>query len=136
MFGGIVDWKASKQKTVTTSTTEAELLSLSNGAREVYWWMRFFKAIRLDPEQDIQIWCDNAQTVGLLTKIDPEFKTKLRHVDVHNHWLRQEVQNQHLRIAWQETDKMPADGLTKALSREKHQEFVNMLGLVDIEDRI
>ena len=32
MFGGIVDWKARKQKTVTTSTTEAELLSLSSGA--------------------------------------------------------------------------------------------------------
>ena len=34
MFGGMVDWKATKQKTVTTSTTEAELLSLSNGARK------------------------------------------------------------------------------------------------------
>ena len=31
MFGGIVDWKDCKEKTVTTSTTEAELLSLSNG---------------------------------------------------------------------------------------------------------
>jgi hypothetical protein len=29
LFGGMVAWKASKQDTVTTSTTEAELLALS-----------------------------------------------------------------------------------------------------------
>jgi hypothetical protein len=136
MFGGVVDWKAGKQKTVTTSTTEAELLSLSNGAREVYWWIRFFKAIRLDPEQDIEIWCDNSQTVGLLTKIDPELKTRLRHVDIHHHWLRQEVSAGNVNITWKPTNEMPADGLTKALSIQKHQEFVKMLGLKDIGDMI
>jgi hypothetical protein len=35
MFGGIVDWKDCKEKAATMSTTEAELLSLSNGGREV-----------------------------------------------------------------------------------------------------
>ncbi|KAG0159794.1 hypothetical protein PDIDSM_7320 [Penicillium digitatum] len=40
LYGGPIDWKASKQKTVTTSTTEAELLALaeqekpSNGGAE------------------------------------------------------------------------------------------------------
>lgn len=136
MFGGVVDWKARKQKTVTTSTTEAELLSLSSGARETYWWMRFFNAIRLDPEQTFEIWCDNAQTVGLLTKIDPELKTKLRHVDIHNHWLRQEIQLKNLHVQWKATSQMPADGLTKALSIQKHQEFVEMLGMRDVQDLI
>lgn len=136
MFGGVVDWKACKQKTVTTSTTEAELLSLSNGARETYWWMRFFDAITLNLEKDVEIWCDNQQTVGLLTKIDPELKTKMRHVDIHHHWLRQEVQHEKVRIRWKSTNHMPADGMTKSLSTQKHQEFVGMLGLRDIKDLI
>jgi hypothetical protein len=55
---------------MTTSTTEAELLSLSNGGREVCWWMRFFKAISLSLDQWVEIFC-----VGLLIKIDPELKT-------------------------------------------------------------
>jgi hypothetical protein len=33
LFGGMIDWKANKQKTVTTSSTEAELLSISTTAR-------------------------------------------------------------------------------------------------------
>jgi hypothetical protein len=36
MFREVVDWKAKKQKTVTTLTTKAKLLSLSSRARETY----------------------------------------------------------------------------------------------------
>jgi hypothetical protein len=64
LFGGPIDWKSQKQKTVTISTTEAELLTLSNAARETYWWMRFFKAIDFNPEIDIEILCENTQTRG------------------------------------------------------------------------
>lgn len=33
LFGGPVLWKSSRQATVTTSTTEAELLALNNATR-------------------------------------------------------------------------------------------------------
>jgi hypothetical protein len=56
-------------------------------------------------------------------------KTKLRHVDIHHHWLRQEVQQGNIHIAWKPTTEMPADGMTKALTAPKHQEFIKMLGL-------
>ena len=48
LFGGPVDWRASKQRTVTTSTTEAELLALSSAAKEAIWWKRFFQSIDLE----------------------------------------------------------------------------------------
>jgi hypothetical protein len=47
LYGGAIDWRAGKQKTVTTSSTKAELLSLSTAAREVIWWRRFFANIKL-----------------------------------------------------------------------------------------
>ena len=34
LFGGVIRWRANKQTTVMMSTTEAELLSLSQGAKE------------------------------------------------------------------------------------------------------
>jgi len=34
LFGGLIAWRANKQGTVTTSTTEAELLALSQAAKE------------------------------------------------------------------------------------------------------
>jgi hypothetical protein len=38
LFGGPIDWKAGKQKTIITSTTKAELLALSRAAKEIRWW--------------------------------------------------------------------------------------------------
>jgi len=36
LFGGPIDWRSTKQKTVTTSTTEAELYTLSHTAGQLY----------------------------------------------------------------------------------------------------
>ncbi|KAF6518157.1 hypothetical protein HZS61_002235 [Fusarium oxysporum f. sp. conglutinans] len=45
LFSGAIMWQSSKQKTVTTSTTEAELLSLSHTARETIALYRLFEQI-------------------------------------------------------------------------------------------
>jgi hypothetical protein len=132
LFGGPIDWRATKQKTVTTSTTEAELLALSRAAKEMRWWTRFFNAIGFDIEHEPTIGCDNQQTIGLLTKEAPDLKTKLRHVDIHHHWLRQEVRAKRLSITWEPTNQMIADGLTKLLPKQGHQNFVRLLRLRDI----
>ena len=136
LFGGPIDWKAGKQKTVTTSTTEAELLALSRAAKEIRWWNRFFTAIGFDIEHQPFISCDNQQTIGLLTKESPDLKTKLRHVDIHHHWLRQEIRSKRLNVVWEPTKKMIADGLTKMLPKQGHQDFVRLLQLQDITSRI
>jgi hypothetical protein len=136
LFGGAIDWHSTKQKTVTTSSTEAELRALAHAAKETYWWKRFFQSIGLDPGHELSISCDNQQTIGLLTKETAKLTTKLRHIDIHQHWMRQEVQAKRLRVNWVRTTEMPADGLTKALPRQKHEDFVRQLGLIDIRERL
>ena len=100
------------------------------------WWTRFFNAIGFDIEHEPTIGCDNQQTIGLLTKEAPDLKTKLRHVDIHHHWLRQEVRAKRLSITWEPTNQMIADGLTKLLPKQGHQNFVRLLRLRDITSRI
>ena len=136
LFGGAIMWQSLKQKTVTTSTTEAELLSLSNTARETIALYRLFEQIQFDPEQQPRILCDNQQTVGLIQKERPQLTSKLKHVDIHNLWLRQVHLDGKVAVQWVPTTNMPADGFTKPLSAEKHSHFVRQLGLVDIASRI
>jgi hypothetical protein len=136
LFGGPIDWRASKQRTVTTSTTEAELLALSSAAKEAIWWKRFFKSIDLELDHDLVLQCDNKQTVGALQKDSNLIRTKLRHIDIHNHWLRQEVRDARISVRWVPTTEMPADGLTKPLPRQRHEAFIRQLGLVDITDKL
>ncbi|KAG5290094.1 pol-like protein, yeast-enriched transcript [Histoplasma ohiense] len=82
LFGGPVDWKSKRQKVKTTSTTEAELLAVSQAGKESIWWKRFFDHLGFDPGYEISIKCDNRQTIGILNKEDSSITTKLRHVDI------------------------------------------------------
>ena len=136
LFDGPIMWQSSKQKTVTTSTTEAELLSLSHTARETISLYRLFEQIQFDPEQQPRILCDNQQTVGLIQKERPQLTSKLKHVDIHSLWLRQVHQDGKVAVQWVQTTDMTADGFTKALTTEKHSRFVKQLGLVDISSKI
>ncbi|EKG08941.1 hypothetical protein MPH_14107 [Macrophomina phaseolina MS6] len=129
MFGAAVDWKAIKQPTVTTSTTEAELLALSEAAKQCFWWKRLFRGVQFDPGHQINVQCDNKQTLRLMQENVGKLNTKLRHVDIHHHWLRQEAQAGNVHLQWTPTAVMLADGLTKALPRQKHAQFVTAIGL-------
>jgi hypothetical protein len=135
LFGGPVAWRANKQDTVTTSSTEAELLALSQTAKESIYLSRLFRALSLELDEPLVIECDNRQTIRLLVEEVTKLQTKLRHVDIHSHWLRQEVQRGSIQLNWRETKKM-ADGLTKALGKTLFQRFREMIGLEDQTERL
>ncbi len=133
LFGGPVNWKAGLQDTVTTSTTEAELLGVERTAKESYALMRFMRDISLDLGQQLKLYCDNQQTIRLIVDEGQRISTKLRHVDIQNMWLRQEFRKGKFFIEYLPTGRMPADGLTKALSRQKFEHFRNLLNLQDVQ---
>jgi len=86
--------------------------------------------------EDQTISYDSLQTIRLLIKDGPQLYTKLRHVDIHQHLLRQEAQEGRIKVNWTPTSSMNVDGLAKALSRQKHEVFVRQMNLVDIRDLI
>ena len=137
LFGGLIAWRANKQDTVTTSTTEAELLALAQAAKEGFFVQRLLDqlTVRLDNNL-LQLQCDNQQTIRLINSDIATLQTKLKHVDIHNHWLRQEAQAKRIHVAYVPTKQMVADGLTKSLTADNHQKFISMIRLVPIESLI
>jgi hypothetical protein len=77
------------QRTVTTFTTETELLGLSEAAKHLQWCVRFLNYLGFTPSHVDTIECD-----------DVVFDTKLMHMDIHHHWLRQEVREGRIAILW------------------------------------
>ena len=132
LYGGPIHYKAIKGTTVTTSSTEAELLAISQMAKHFIWWKRFFDNLQFDIQQHPVIACDNQQTIWILTKETPKLQTALKHVDIHQSWLRQETQAGRITVHWVPTAEMVADGFTKILPPQRHQEFVRQLNLVDV----
>jgi Reverse transcriptase (RNA-dependent DNA polymerase) len=110
LFGGPIDWKATRQSSVSLSTTEAELMSLTNAARSYMWWTRFFRQIDFDPGHEPVIFCDNKMTTDHIMAENPKIHTNLKHVAIRDSWLRERAERKELAIEWVPTAEMPADG--------------------------
>lgn len=85
---------------MTTSSTEAELLALSEMARQSFWWKVFFDSIQFHTKQQTVIHCDNKHTLSLVEAETPRLMTRLKHIDIHSCWLRQEVQRKRITTGW------------------------------------
>ena len=132
LFGGPIIWKAARQATVTTSTTEAELLALEHVAKESTALKRFLNELRLNLGVAWEIFCDNQQTIRLVVEESERLTTRLRHVDIQNMWLKQEHAKGTFTVTYMKTSEMPADGLTKALPKQAHERFLTHLNLYDM----
>ena len=53
----------------------------------------------------------------------------MKHLDLRFYWLRDVVADGQIAVHYMPTDTMPADVMTKALSRVKVQDMCSMLGL-------
>jgi hypothetical protein len=61
---------------------------------------------------------------------------KLRHIDIHQCWLREQVQNGNIPVRWIPTASIPADGMTKILSVQSHRKFLAMQRMEDAEKEV
>lgn len=84
LFGAPILWKSGRQRTVTTSTIEAELLVLSEIVKETYAMQRLLSDIQLDLGVSREILCDNTRTIRLVEHENERLNTRLRHVDLQN----------------------------------------------------
>ena len=135
LFGGMIGWRANKQETVTISTMEAELLALSQAVKEALFISRLLKELQIGlDDHRIRIECDNKQTIRLVTEEIARLKTNLRHMDIHNHWLRQEVQKNLIMVEYTESALMIADDLTKALTNNAFERFMEQMNLKDVSN--
>jgi hypothetical protein len=62
------------------------------------WWNRLFINIGLDVKHMNTMNYNNKQMVNLLSKAEPIFLTKLCHVNIHQHWLRELMQRNRINI--------------------------------------
>jgi hypothetical protein len=67
LFGSPVVWKTSRQSTILTSITEAEIVALAVTTRETMAFHRFCKKLYLDLGKCWKIYYDNQQIIRLIT---------------------------------------------------------------------
>lgn len=126
--GGCVSWRARKQPTVATSTTEAEYRAAYEAAQEVIWLRQLLKDMNYQVPSPVTLFSDNQGALAL-TK-NPLYQSRSKHFDILYHWIREKVDDSTIIPTYIPTNLMLADVLTKALHFPKHDSCVKGLGLI------
>lgn len=127
LAGSVVSWKAQKQRSVALSSTEAEYVSLAEAAKEAVYLRNLLNETQLVSIDKITIYTDNRGAQCLSS--DPKYHSRTKHIDIRHHFIRDLVDEGLIDVEHQPTSRMPADVLTKALPRVKHQWCIKAMGI-------
>ena len=114
-----------KQKIVTLSSTESELVALSDGVKHVMWYRRWMmsQGIRLGPTVVYQ---DNSAVMQLM-KNERRANQRTRHLDVRLFCPRDLELAGDISLVWCPTEDMIADLMTKPVQGALFQKLVTLL---------
>lgn len=124
-----VSWSSQRQKTVSSSSTEAEYIAASDACKEALWLKGFHNEIApvlgLDPTHTIELNIDNASAIKLTR--NPEFHGRTKHINIRHHFIRECVEGGEIEPRWISGTSNPADLFTKALPKARFWEHVDTL---------
>ena len=110
---GAIYVKSAKQKLVSKSSTEAELIGLSDSSSQVIWTREFLIAQGYDLDA-AKIRQDNKSTMALVEK-GRSTSERTRHISIRYFFIKDRVDRGELSIEYTPTGDMVADILTKPL---------------------
>ena len=111
------------------SSTESEYAALVEAIKEANWIVGFLTEVGYDEKllRPVSIREDNQSTIALTVNHKNSARTK--HIDVRNHYCRQEYDNGHVALAYVPTQRQAADIFTKSLGRNLWRPALKMLGM-------
>jgi len=130
LAGGPVSWSSQRQKTVATSTMDAEYTASAEATKEAVWIHNFINDLRIPGVHidSVPLYIDNNSALKLTR--NPEFHNRSKHIDVKHHFVREKVEEGVINTQRVDTMDNLADVFTKALAKPIHEDLVNRLNLL------
>jgi hypothetical protein len=121
---GVFFSKSSKQKIVSKSSTEAELVAITDCMGDLL----FVRNLLLYQGYDVPalfLFQDNMSTIALCEKGGAGHRTK--HIRIRNFYVKERIDDGEVVIRWMQTEMMLADVLTKPLQGGAFKKFKDLL---------
>ena len=128
LASGAVSWKSHTQKSIATSTTEAEYMALHDCSKDVMWMCNILLEMGFPIKTPIPIYVDNQGAI--FNASNPTHERKTKHIAVRYHKIREYVEEGSVDLFYVRTDENPSDIFTKPLGRIKFELFRKSLGLI------
>ena len=109
------------------STTEAEYMAASDGAKEAIWLRQLLKDIGFEQKRPTLIMIDN-QSAIVLTK-NAEFHQRTKYIDVKYHFISSHVTEGSIKPVYVSTSEQMADVFTKPLPPIKFKKNISLFDM-------
>jgi hypothetical protein len=126
-----VTWSSQKQKTVETSSCEAEYIAASAAACQGLWLTRLLTMMKGTEPVKFVLQVDNSSAIALC--MNPVYHERSKHIDVKYHHIREHIEDGELYVEHVRTESQLADILTKGLGRVKFIELRQKLGVEEVK---
>ena len=114
---GAITWNSTKQRSISTSTTESEYIALSEASKQAQWLRALLRELQrtqyLSKSLSVPIYSDNQACITLSK--DPISHKRTKHIDIRYHYIRELVTYGKVTVDYLPTEEMVADILTKPL---------------------
>jgi hypothetical protein len=129
-----VTWFSKRQPTLALSSTEAEYQALSEVAREAVWLKAMMRDMGVDSEEPLMLRCDNESSIKLAR--NPIFHSKTKHIIVHYHFAREQLESGEINVTYIPTTEQLADFFTKPLNKPLFDKFRTALHIVSTTEAL
>ena len=119
-------WASKKQRLVSRSSMESELIAGSFASAEGIWLIRLGKDFKHN-FTPVPIFTDNQSSIAFSNNDVNNNCTK--HIDVHFHYTRNQISAGTIKLEYIHSSENPANILTKPLSPRKHARLLSILGI-------
>ena len=122
--GPPIEWGSSKQKSVASSSTEGELIGLSDRADALLLLKAKLEFLRVKFELPMPILQDNTSTITISYMGRPSAAARRRYIDIRYFWFKQYLDNKTISLQYCPSARMFADVLASVRSGTQFTDFV------------
>ena len=130
-FNAPIVTSSKKQSLTTRSSTEAELVALDTAAHDAVWVRQLLEEMGFRQKNSTTIQQDNKSCILLANRGHRGRNT--RAVEIKYFWISEQVERGSVKLEYIETDKMLADGFTKALTGSAFRRWRNWILNLEVE---
>ena len=125
--GRLVSWFSKKQKSISTSTAEAEYIAAGSCCAQILWMKHQLQDYGLSYTK-VPIYCDNQSAIAMTG--NPVQHSLTKHISIRYHFIREHVQQKDIEMHFIPTEQQLADIFTKPLPEAVFMKLVNELGMI------